>query len=601
MRKTVRKSFTNFLAFLFGLCFIGVITCMLTFQSANVSIVLAADQAAEGSWQGSGNGWWYQYQNGAWATGWQKIGDTWYFFDNSGWMQTGWLNTGNSWYYLQPSGAMTEGWANLNNTWYYLTPGNGAMQTGWFTDFSGTWYYAGASGAMQTGWLNTGNSWYYLQSSGAMAEGWILLGGTWYYLTPGNGAMQTGWFTDPSGTWYYSDSSGAMISNRWIGDYYVGSSGTMAVNCWIGNYYVGADGKWLPGGPNTHVHNWTWSTEVENVKSGYACNTCYRDVSDWDDPSSCCGGWHTHQWYLMPTYSTCESCDMKKHEHEWYYVEPNYIMGTDEVYDKGYWICWRCGNQSKDGKTMEPISVSDKGFKYGAINKWLTPYDFSADGSNKWILVDASWEQPAPPSLQRIDIRGNIALAPGDKGEYQIIFTPASAVENITFKSSDPSVISIDNAGKYTAHKSGTAKITAKSTSGYEDSVFVRVTSPNIGVVKNATLLVNGKSAPDSVITLSGNYKTYTVTLQTYPDQAVYEVYYSTENKVYDTEYSSYTDCVWFSGQIMTGTTDWEKGPSFTDPETKITTGRTGTATIVAKVIDTNGNVTVLKQPVRIK
>ncbi|HIT45317.1 MAG TPA: hypothetical protein IAC28_04385, partial [Candidatus Aphodovivens excrementavium] len=51
----------------------------------------------------------------------------------------------------------------------YLTPGNGAMRTGWVLDGS-TWYYCSGSGAMQTGWLSTGGSWYYLKSSGAMVS-----------------------------------------------------------------------------------------------------------------------------------------------------------------------------------------------------------------------------------------------------------------------------------------------------------------------------------------------------------------------------------------------------------------------------------------------
>lgn len=76
---------------------------------------------------------------------------------------------------------------------------------------------------MATGWQKIGKAWYYLKTSGEMAEGWQNISGKWYYLKPG---------------------SGAMASNKWIGDYYVGSSGAMVVNEWIGGYYVGSDGKW---------------------------------------------------------------------------------------------------------------------------------------------------------------------------------------------------------------------------------------------------------------------------------------------------------------------------------------------------------------------
>ena len=44
-----------------------------------------------------------------------------------------------------------------------------------------------------------------------MVSGWLLEGGSWYYLTPGSGAMATGW-QRVDGTWYRFDDSG-----RWLG------------------------------------------------------------------------------------------------------------------------------------------------------------------------------------------------------------------------------------------------------------------------------------------------------------------------------------------------------------------------------------------------
>ena len=74
-----------------------------------------------------------------------------------------------------------RGWTFINGSWYYLTPGNGAMKTGWF-QVNKVWYYCNGSGAMQTGWLQLGNIWYYLNSSGAMLTGWHTLGGKEYYF-----------------------------------------------------------------------------------------------------------------------------------------------------------------------------------------------------------------------------------------------------------------------------------------------------------------------------------------------------------------------------------------------------------------------------------
>ena len=44
--------------------------------------------------------------------------------------------------------------------------------------------------------------------------------------------------------WYYFSASGAMQTDKWIGNYYVTSSGAMATNTWIGKYHVNASGLW---------------------------------------------------------------------------------------------------------------------------------------------------------------------------------------------------------------------------------------------------------------------------------------------------------------------------------------------------------------------
>ena len=58
--------------------------------------------------------------------------------------------------------------------------------------------------------------------------------------------MATGW-KEIGGVWYYLEDSGAMATNKWIGNYYVQADGTMAVSKWVdgGKYYVGSDGKWI--------------------------------------------------------------------------------------------------------------------------------------------------------------------------------------------------------------------------------------------------------------------------------------------------------------------------------------------------------------------
>ena len=47
--------------------------------------------------------------------------------------------------------------------------------------------------------------------------------------------------------WYYFQSSGAMLTSAWVGNYYVDASGVMATDTWIGDYYVDVSGLWVPG------------------------------------------------------------------------------------------------------------------------------------------------------------------------------------------------------------------------------------------------------------------------------------------------------------------------------------------------------------------
>lgn len=176
--------------------------------------------------------------------GWNQSGGQTYHLDENMNRLTGWRLLGNVWYYFDDQGVMATGWRWIGGKWYYMNSA-GAMQSGWFQDGQ-TWYYANGSGVMQTGWLNRGGTWYYLAGSGAMVEGWAYIGSSWYYMVPGNGAMVgAGWHLIDN-SWYYMNGSGAMCSNRWIGNYYVGGSGAMLTNTWVGSYWVGADGNWIP-------------------------------------------------------------------------------------------------------------------------------------------------------------------------------------------------------------------------------------------------------------------------------------------------------------------------------------------------------------------
>ena len=354
--------------------------------------------------------------------------------------------------------------------------------------------------------------------------------------------------------------------------------------------------------PNTdHVHSWS-TFSWWNIKNGYACNGCAQDVTGWDNMYACCGGWHTHTWYLKPSSYTCTVCGVKKHEHEWYYHEPTYQGGTDEIMDPEWWECTYCGAQSWDGDAALPVEVTSKGFKRGEINLWTTPYDFAADEANEWVIVNKWREDAEAPSVQSVKVTGYCSLSPGDKASLKVTITPASSagLDDVSWSSDNSEVVSVDGSGNITAHTVGTATITAEC-QGHKDTHFVRVTENNIGSVKGARLYVGEQLADGGVLALETGSR-YEMYVETDPSEAVYQVKYVIEN---ETIYPS-PSYPWLFGIDVSGSSSlgnlseysWENGPDFTDPTSEISTGKPCTATIVATITDANGVETVLKQDV---
>ncbi len=343
-----------------------------------------------------------------------------------------------------------------------------------------------------------------------------------------------------------------------------------------------------------------WGDISWDIKNGYACNYCYNDVTDYEDKYDCHDGWHTHTFYYMPDHWVCKKCGKYLHKHQWACVGPTWSLDGTKIVREVYWVCYLCGNQSSQMGTIDAIKVSSAGYKYAPIDTWSTPYDFNND-SHEWIFEE-TWEEPDyTKKLEYISMEQSVSLSVGDSYSYTATCVPAGTedqIKKLTWQTSDSSIVSVDDNGNIVAKNNGAATITAIATTdngNLSRSSVVRVTDTNIGTVKKATLLVDGKSNPDGTITLSRNKK-YSISVKTEPSQAVYEVEYTMAAGKKSPVYISKSKK---AGNISIYS--WANNPEYTNPATEITTSKSGTETIQATLRDIMGNVIQLEQKIIIE
>ena len=107
-------------------------------------------------------------------------------------------------------------------------------------------------------------------------------------------------------------------------------------------------------------------------------------------------------------------------------------------------------------------------------------------------------------------------LKKGESSSLTYTITPAGVTDNVTWSSSDTSVATVDNYGKVTAKKIGTAVITVKTSNGYTDTCTVTVTSEvesiqfaesnitlDIGKEKQLELIITPADVPNADVTLT--------------------------------------------------------------------------------------------------
>ena len=124
-----------------------------------LALSAAASVTAWAGWETDGTSWWYNYDEGGYASsGIRTIDGLNYCFDANGYMLTGWQYLDWKWYFFDAGGVQAQGWAMIDGTWYYLDPNeNGAMRTYWLTlpdsknSSKMNQYYLDETGALQTG------------------------------------------------------------------------------------------------------------------------------------------------------------------------------------------------------------------------------------------------------------------------------------------------------------------------------------------------------------------------------------------------------------------------------------------------------------------
>ncbi len=349
-------------------------------------------------------------------------------------------------------------------------------------------------------------------------------------------------------------------------------------------------------------HNWI-NYKWEDLKQGYSCNTCYKDITDYSDLYSCHLGWHTQEWYLFPSYYVCSTCGKYYHKHQWTWIKPEFNYSDDSILRTGYWMCYRCGAQSSNGSSADEIMFTQEGYPHGSRDWWVTPFDFEKD-SHDWIIEDEYWDKEDNNLyLQSIGIKRVLSLSVGDTYQLNVQFTPKNPVEgkSVSWESDNENVVKVDSNGKVTAVGEGKAIVTATS-SKLSSTCVIRVTSDNVGVVKLAELCIknsNGEEIalnPNTIIDLEKGK--YTIYLKTSPSNAVYEVRYAVD------DYDSENVVVNLSGSSLCGTgtsvDSWNRGIVYTNSESQIHCLNEGDALLRATISDINGNEIELKQSIHV-
>ena len=302
-----------------------------------------------------------------------------------------------------------QGWVKSGNTWYYYNQNGRLARNAWAGN-----YWLGADGKMVTNaWVDNGR--YYVGKDGA-----------WVKNAQKPAEKKQGWVKSGS-DWYYLDQNGALVRNKWAGNYWLGADGKMATNSWVdnGRYYVGVNGLWDKNAkkqeaPKPVVKKQGWVKEnnawyyYENgtfVKNKWAGNYWLGAdgklvVSSWVDNGRYYVG-ANGLWDKNAKKPEEKKQGWVKSGSDWYYYDNgtlarnkwagNYWLGTDGKMvtsawvDNGRYYVGANGLWDKNAKKQEAPKPAEKKHGWAKVdNAW---YYYEQDGTvarNKWI-GDTYW------------------------------------------------------------------------------------------------------------------------------------------------------------------------------------------------------------------
>ena len=408
----------------------------------------------------------------------------------------------NGWWHVQ------NGKVNFNSNtvarnskgWWVIQNGKVNFRyNGFAKNKNGWWYCKGGKVQFGTnsvikGRVNGKNGWWHVVKGEVTFNNTVAKNSKgWWYIK--NGKVDFGFdgiASNRNGSWLCQD---GKVNFKYNGRYR------------YGNYnYTIKDGKvtkkaLVTSGPHTHVYE-VGSANFE-IKNGLACNSCYRDVTDWEDPMSCHMGWHTHTWYLKPSSTECKICGKIIHAHEWKWEKPKYYPGTDTVAGGNYYHCWGCGSDTRDSVNG---TICD-------VDKWTTAYDFTGKG---YLVLNSVFEDKGNIwELESLSMnREKLSLPVGQTAKIDVKYAPAStnSDKTLTWTSSSPSVATVKN-GVVTAVSPGKTTITARAKNGVSDSMVITVTDKSHAVTDFA-IHVDGQNQTDKKITVKKDQR---YTLQIIP------------------------------------------------------------------------------------